>query len=161
MKKVILASMMVGALVLTGCASVQQNQQPQPQVQAVQKAYDGPIQEKKTDYAIYGIHRGEKPLVVFQGIVMNVQPYSESKSETLKSVNGFLTKLNPSLALKDPNAVQMMDITIGTANKQQFHYKQEMNPGFQPGKIILVVQFNNGDTILDPDLSKTTGSNLK
>ena len=71
------------------------------------------------------------------------------------ALSSALGAIDKSLAIKDPNATQMMDITIGTANKQQFHFKQAMQPGFVKGHIVLVVQFANGDTVLDPDLNKS------
>lgn len=157
MNKLILASALIGATFLTGCANMQQitEQSQQPvQTQTQEPLVRKPVQDKKTDYAIYGPHRGEKPLVVFQGIIMNIQPYKEDKSTTVKGINGFLAKLDPTLKLNDPTAKSMMDITIGTANKQQFHYKQVMDPAFAKGRIILVVQFENGDTVLDPEVNK-------
>lgn len=157
MKKIILTSMLMGSVLLTGCANIQQMtnqsqsqpQQPVAQTPAVKK----PVQDKKTDYALYGVHRGEKPLVVFQGIILNIQPYKD-ESKAFKGINGFLGKLDPTLKLNDPSAKQMMDITIATANKQQFHFKQAMDPSFAKGRIVLVVQFENGDTVLDPDVKK-------
>lgn len=159
MKKIILTSMVLVSTLMTGCANMNmqpgqtQNQQAQSQSVPVERAYKGKVQDKKTDFPMYGIHQGEKPLVVFQGIVLDVQPYKD-ESKTFKGINGFLSKLDPTLKLNDPSAKQMMDITIGTANKQQFHFKQAMQPGFVRGKVVLVVQFNNGDTILDPDVNK-------
>ena len=170
MRNVILTTSIVMTTLLTGCANMQQmgqNQQatgqgqvvqstPQPQpVPVEQRAYKGKVQDKKTDFPMYGIHQGEKPVVVFQGIVLNVQPYQEGQSGFFKGVNSALGAIDKSLKIKDPNAVQMMDITIGTANKQQFHFKQAMQPGFVKGHIVLVVQFANGDTVLDPDLNKS------
>lgn len=54
---------------------------------------------------MYGIHQGEKPLVVFQGIVLGVQPYQEGQSGFFKGLNGALGAIDKSLAVKDPNAV--------------------------------------------------------
>lgn len=84
---------------------------------------------------MYGIHQGEKPLVVFQGIVLDVKPFQEGQSGFFKGLNSALGAIDKSLAVKDPSAVQMMDITIGTANKQQFHFKQAMQAGFMKGGI--------------------------
>lgn len=157
MKKMMTIGALFGATLLTGCVSMPQTGQTQqevkPQVQEAVPVVKKPVQDKKTDYALYGVHRGEKPLVVFQGIIMNIQPFKD-ESKTFKGINGFLSKLDPTLKLNDPTAKQMMDITIGTGNKQQFHYKQAMDPAFVQGRIILVVQFENGDTVLDPDVKK-------
>lgn len=164
MNKIILTSLVVASTLMTGCANMnmQQGQSQNQQTQATnqsqsvsveQRAYKGKVQDKKTDFPMYGVHRGEKPLVVFQGIILNIQPYKD-ESKTFKGINGFLGKLDPTLKLNDPNAKQMMDITIATANKQQFHFKQAMDPSFAKGRIVLVVQFENGDTVLDPDVNK-------
>lgn len=158
MKKIIVTSMIIGSTLLTGCANMQQmngqSQNQQQETVAQTPAVKKPVQDKKTDFALYGVHRGEKPLVVFQGIILNIQPYKEDKSTTVKGINSFLAKLDPTLRLNDPTAKTMMDITIGTANKQQFHFKQAMDPSFAKGRIVLVVQFENGDTVLDPDVNK-------
>lgn len=42
------------------------------------------------------------------------------KMKSLILTTTLMGAIDKSLKIKDPNAVQMMDITIGTANKQQF-----------------------------------------
>lgn len=45
----------------------------------------------------------------------------------------------------------MMDITIGMLNKTTIPFQTSYAKWFCKGNVILVVQFANGDTVLDPD----------